>query len=142
MKLQPSLIIWTVICFCLLMLVLDRLLFRPLLQHMDRRSERVKGAKRLAVEAAEKEREEALRLAKEEQAKKLAEAARAREKAEQLRRESEERLKALSRELDEKKAREENELAGLTEGCVQEISSRLDELAEAYAERLVADGRH
>ena len=41
MTIQPSVIIWTVICFCLLMLILDRLLFRPILKFMDARQEKI-----------------------------------------------------------------------------------------------------
>jgi F-type H+-transporting ATPase subunit b len=55
MTLQPSLIIWTVICFAVLMLVLSKLLFKPLLSFMDARNEKIAHAKELA-EKLEKER--------------------------------------------------------------------------------------
>lgn len=40
MTIQPSVLIWTIINFCLFMLVADRLLFRPILAFMDKRREK------------------------------------------------------------------------------------------------------
>lgn len=45
MTIQPSILIWTLICFAVLMLVLDRLLFRPMLSFMDKRNEKIAAAK-------------------------------------------------------------------------------------------------
>ena len=39
MNIQPSVIIWTIICFFVLMFVLDRLLFRPMFAFMRVRRE-------------------------------------------------------------------------------------------------------
>ena len=44
MTIQPSILIWTLISFALLMLILDRLLFRPMLSFMDARNERIEAA--------------------------------------------------------------------------------------------------
>ncbi len=75
-NLQPSLIIWTVICFSLFALILNKLIFGPILALMDKRSERLSAAKahseelKSAREAAKLERaaleREAIRLASEE----------------------------------------------------------------------------
>jgi len=46
MTIQPSILLWTLISFCLLMLILDRLLFRPMLSFMDARNERIEAAMR------------------------------------------------------------------------------------------------
>ena len=57
MTIQPSVLIWSVVCFCLLALVLDRLLFRPLLSVMDKRQEKIDAA-RAKKNAALQERQE------------------------------------------------------------------------------------
>lgn len=44
MSFQPSIMVWTVICFCILMLILKNLLFKPLLQVMDSRNEKIQAA--------------------------------------------------------------------------------------------------
>ncbi|MBO6052892.1 MAG: hypothetical protein J6Q17_04075 [Clostridia bacterium] len=54
MTVQLPVLVWTVICFCLFALILDRLLFRPLLAHMDRRSEKIARAAQLRREHGEK----------------------------------------------------------------------------------------
>ena len=44
MNIQPSVIVWTVICFLLLMVILKNLLFTPVLKMIDSRREKVEGA--------------------------------------------------------------------------------------------------
>ncbi len=45
MSIQISVTIWTVICFILLMLILNNLLFKPVLEIMDKRREKIAAAK-------------------------------------------------------------------------------------------------
>ena len=65
MNVQPSVLIWTVINFCILMLVLNKLLFKPLLAFMDARRKKIddagaarENAAREAAEARERAEEE------------------------------------------------------------------------------------
>ena len=44
MTIQISIVVWTIICFLLLMLILKNLLFKPLLTLMDKRRERIERA--------------------------------------------------------------------------------------------------
>lgn len=44
MTIQISIVVWTIICFLLLMLILKNLLFKPLLSLMDKRKERIEKA--------------------------------------------------------------------------------------------------
>lgn len=44
MSIQPSVLVWTVICFLLLMVILKNLLFTPVLRMMDSRKEKVEAA--------------------------------------------------------------------------------------------------
>ena len=62
MNIQPNILIWTVLCFCAFMLILWRLLLRPLLRFMDAREERIAHARSLdksAQRAEEEARKEA-----------------------------------------------------------------------------------
>ncbi len=45
MTIQISVVIWTVICFVLLMIILNNLLFKPVLDIMDKRREKIAAAK-------------------------------------------------------------------------------------------------
>ena len=44
MNIQPSVIVWTVICFLLLMIILKNLLFTPVLKMLDSRKAKVEAA--------------------------------------------------------------------------------------------------
>lgn len=135
-NIQPSLIIWTVICFGLLMLVLDRLLFRPLLKLMDERKERAESARRRAGQARlELEaRESELALSREAERQRLLKEAS--EKAEAFRRDSEAELRALSGELEERVARNREDAAKLTDEALADVSASLDGFASDYAQML------
>ena len=61
MTVQPSVTLWTVLCFLALMLILDRLLFRPLLAFMDKRQEKIDRARREKAEALEERERELAR---------------------------------------------------------------------------------
>ena len=64
MNIQPNILIWTILCFCAFMLILWRLLLRPLLRFMDAREARIAHARSLdksAQRAEEKARREAER---------------------------------------------------------------------------------
>ncbi len=45
MNIQPSIMVWTVICFLLLTVILKNLLFKPVLKVMDSRREKTQAAK-------------------------------------------------------------------------------------------------
>ena len=45
MNIQPSIVVWTVICFLLLAVILKNLLFTPILKIMDSRREKTEAAK-------------------------------------------------------------------------------------------------
>ena len=44
MNIQPSVIVWTVICFLLLMVILKNLLFTPILRMLDSRKAKIEAA--------------------------------------------------------------------------------------------------
>lgn len=44
MNIQPSVMVWTVICFLILMVILKNLLFTPILKTMDSRREKIQAA--------------------------------------------------------------------------------------------------
>ncbi len=63
MNIQLPVVLWTVICFLILMLILKNLLFKPVFQVLDQRKKKLAEAekKKEAIEALEKEHE--IRLA-------------------------------------------------------------------------------
>ncbi len=53
MTIQLPILLWTLITFALAMLVLNRLLFRPMLAFMDKRQEKIDRAKAVLAERAD-----------------------------------------------------------------------------------------
>ncbi len=130
MTIQPSVTLWTILCFIALMLILDRLLFRPLLSFMDKRQEKIDKAQ-AEKDAARREREDALRQMDEDR---LAAEKRAMQEAAAA-------LDALetenARRLSERKAENERRLAALDEALDRE-SAELLAAMEAQAEPIAA----
>ena len=140
LSINPSEVIWTILCFFALLFVLDRLLYRPLVRFMDERKARVDAG--LNEEAAacaaieederdlEREREERLQEAKNElRAEK--------DRSEVRRAEALREAKQLAAETAEQG---KSEAAALREQTDRELHLRRDELAGRLAERLLNAG--
>lgn len=136
MTVQISVTVWTVLCFLGLMLILDRLLFRPLLRFMDARQEKIDRA-RARRESAQARREEelALRSARkaEQERAALAETA---AQLQAIRQESAElaRQKAAenARKLEEYKTALDKE----SQDIQRQLRGHIDQLSAAFAEGL------
>ena len=57
MTIEPSLIVWTVLCFLALMLILKKLLFQPMLTFMDTRNAKIEAARKAKEEEAAERRQ-------------------------------------------------------------------------------------
>ena len=65
MTIEPSLIVWTVLCFLALVLILKKLLFQPMLTFMDTRNAKIEAARKAKEDARTEYEAEARRLADE-----------------------------------------------------------------------------
>ena len=134
-------LIWTVICFLLFMLVLNGLLLKPVLRVMDARNDRIARAKALD-EKRRADAEEALRLA-EERSREARERAALEEKAalnagsERARAE----LEAYALALEEKEKESAGALGALAEETDAVLKASMDEMAEAFKNKLISGGR-
>ena len=97
MNIQPSVIVWTVICFLLLMVILKNLLFKPVLEVLDKRKEKVDFAEQKLrdIESISAKNQ---RLIAEEKAR--AEAESVAQAKEEVKRLSEEAISLLDLEAD------------------------------------------
>ena len=138
MNIQPNILIWTVICFCAFMLILWRLLLRPLLRFMDARDARIaharsldKSAQRAEEEARlEAERQLALRRRAEERRRDLQaqrEAGEAEQKAQ---------AQAFRQETEQRQAELEAEAAALGPELAVSLRGHVD----AFTEKLMSFG--
>ena len=65
MTIEPSLIVWTVLCFLALVLILKKLLFQPMLTFMDARNAKIEAARKAKEQAHAEYEAEMRRLAEE-----------------------------------------------------------------------------
>lgn len=138
LTIQPSVFIWTVICFCLLMLILNRLLFRPMLRFMDERQEKVNRA------AAKKEENRSLlaeaEAALEQRKRKNADltAANEQERIAAAQKEADQRLEQARRESERELQTQQEHFAAERRNFDAELEQGLEELAQAFVSKFVS----
>ncbi|MBR3145435.1 MAG: hypothetical protein IKF53_06050 [Clostridia bacterium] len=137
MNIEPSVLIWTVICFCAFALVINNLLFRPILKVMDERQKKIdkwnKKANLMETEAAERK------------AKKAEEAAISRENAkyeaakkkQELKAAAEQKLAEMRKENEDKLNSKINELKSHSLENAEIINGKMDDFVAAFTEKLV-----
>lgn len=138
MNIQLSVLLWTIICFCLMMLIMNKLLFKPLLSVMDARQEKINGARekkeshaRLCAQA-EKEIEEHRALQEKQWAENAAaEVAAARENAEK-------RLEEAQKQNEQKLEDYRQTLTSESAELKSKLDAGVEALATTFADRLVS----
>lgn len=139
MNIQLPVVLWTVICFIALMLILKFLLFNPVFEVMDKRKARIDAAKKKKEQAAAitEEHEKRLEI--------IAEDAK-------IQRENFIngelkliRIKTKTETAEAKAARfarveaYKKETEAQKEGIKNQFSSSVEDIAKAFAERLISD---
>ena len=139
MNVQISVTVWTVICFAALYLILNHLLFKPMLRLMDGREKKIAdaaAAKTAAVQALEEQRI-AAQAQQDEQSRLAREQAKA--DAEQVRLEGKQLLEDAKKDrlvaVEEFRTRMETEYAQE----LQVIDTQADEAAGRFLANLFAD---
>ncbi len=130
MTIQLSVLIWTVITFCVLMFFLNRCLFRPMLAFMDARKEKIARAHKqqeeaaLALEAAKEKAAERRALAeKEARAALEAMVAQTREAAVQEMDAADERYAQLLEQQREQLEKDKRSLQQMLDDGVEKLAS-------------------
>lgn len=138
MTIQLSVVIWTVICFCLLMLILNRLLFRPLLKFMDARQEKIDLAaqKRKADEEALAKAE--LALAERNARNAELTAAKIREECARARADADRELSALRQTTQQATEKKKADLVSESHLFDHRLESGLESLAQAFVAKFVS----
>lgn len=138
MNIQLPVVLWTVICFLLLMLILKNLLFKPIFRVMDQRKEKIAKANEKKAEIARlteehEKRMEILRADAEIQKQNLIkselELIRTKNKAE-----TEKMKTARLKNVEEYKLTAEKE----KEAIIDSFNNLSDEIVRAFADRLIS----
>lgn len=138
MTIQLPVLLWTVICFCLLVFILNHFLFKPMLVFMDRRQEKIDRA-------ARKKEEHARALAEAETAMAAFRAEEERHMAERIqteiagaKREAEDLVTITHRKQNQNLDLHVAELELESKEIETVMDTRLEELAKLYVSTLLS----
>ena len=137
MTVQLPVLLWTVICFGALILILQNLLFKPMLAFMDRRGERIaKAAEKQAAERrAAEEAQAALERFREEEEKHISALSAA--ALNDARREADRMLGEAAEKHAEFLGRRRDELTRESEEIRNTLDGNAQELARAWLRSLI-----
>ncbi len=138
MTIQLSIIIWTVICFSLLMLILRNWLFKPVLDMLDKRREKIEAArnKKAMIDDINATNQNRISAQKEEYLK----AKKQSEKLflEELKTESKKQIEAAQKnrleKVDAYRAQMKNDYSHM----VDSVRESIEKAAEIFAEKIVS----
>ena len=141
MSIQISVIIWTVICFLLLMLILHNWLFKPVLEVMEKRRNRIEKAKEKQLEIQRLSAEHESMLAEQKKTFLKEQKAKADMEIEKIQADS-------KKSVDSARTVRLNTYETYREECAKEYSRILsnaekstEQIAEIFAERLISQPR-
>ena len=139
MTIQVSVVIWTIICFVMLMLILHFLFFKPILQIMDKRQERIDTAARKKAERIELVQEQEAERHRQEMQEYEKREKKLREELERFRMESKRAIEEANTErlqgLENYRIQTEAEHAGIME----ELNRNSETLAISFTESIIRE---
>ena len=138
MNIQPSIMVWTVICFLILCAILKNLLFEPVLKVIDSRHEKVAAAKekKRSIEKAVSDYEIQVgkdKILADERNRKLA-----KQRLEQIQLQSKKEIEAAQRQClaDMQKYRED--IAEEREKIVSSVAPKMETAAALFAKNIIS----
>ncbi len=139
MNIQPSIIVWTVICFVLLMLILNNLLFKPVLEVMDKRRKRVEDARKKSAERERiaKENEENKARAERISAELFEEMSK--KEAEKIQQDGKRKIQKAQKERLLKVNKYREQMKTEHNAIVLQVSPEMEKTAKIFADVLLSD---
>ena len=139
MNIQPSVVVWTVISFLLLMLILKNLLFKPVLEILDSRKEKIESAdKKLRdIESITAENNNRLVAAKEQaEAKSIA---KAKEKVQQIQSLGKKEIENAQRKCLSDIEEYRNGITGEYDKIVYSVAPKMETAAAIFAKNIISN---
>ena len=138
MNIQISVVIWTVICFMILMLILKNLLFTPVLRMLDSRKERIDAAreKKAEIERLTAENQKYIQEQKELDLEARKSAAKVR--AQEIQSEGKKKIEAAQREsLNEINAYRDS-ISDECEIIVKSVAPEMETVTEIFVNNIIS----
>ncbi|MDD6145510.1 MAG: hypothetical protein PUB43_00490 [Oscillospiraceae bacterium] len=138
MNIQVSVLIWTVICFLLLMLILHFLLFKPVLKVLDERKARIQKAqeKSETISALQQEHEQRREQQKIEYIEKRKDEAKA--IANNIQSEGKKQIEATQRQRQQQAEEYRKRITQEYEDIINQVSPKMETAAAIFAKNLIS----
>ena len=136
---QLSVIIWTVICFFLLLLIVSKLLLKPVLEIIDQRRKKLEDARAKEAEYAKLAEDQAKELEKKQAERKLALEAAAKEEVAFIQANEKNELKQAHTDSLENINAYRQELEKNHRQIVNALSPKMEEVAEIFVKQIISD---
>lgn len=139
MSIQPSVIVWTVICFLLLMIILKNLLFTPVLKMLDSRKEKVEAADRKLREIESIEAENAKRIAAEKIRAEAESVAKAKQQVQQIQLQGKKEIENAQRKCLSDIEEYRQGITGEYDKIVYSVAPKMETAAAIFAKNIISD---
>lgn len=139
MNIQPSVIIWTVICFVLLMLILKNLLFKPVLEVLDKRQEKIASAKKKLRDIERIKAENERSLAEEKARAEAKSIAEAKEKVQQIQSGGKKEIENAHRKCLSDIEEYRNGIKGEYDNIVYSVAPKMETAAAIFAKNIISN---
>lgn len=138
MNIQLSVLIWTVICFLLLMLILHFFLFKPVLKVLDERKARIQKAqeKSETISALQQEHEQRREQQKIEYIEKRKDEAKA--IANNIQSEGKKQIEATQRQRQQQAEEYRKQITQEYEDIISQVSPKMETAAAIFAKNLIS----
>lgn len=139
MNIQPSVIVWTVICFLLLAVILKNLLFTPVLKMLDSRREKVENANRKLKDIENITAENERRLAEEKARAEAESIALAKKRVQQIQSQGKKEIENARRKSLSDIEEYRNGITGEYDKIVYSVAPKMETAAAIFARNIISD---
>ena len=139
MSIQPSVIVWTVICFLLLMVILKNLLFTPVLKVLDSRKAKLEAAEKKLRDIESITAENERRLAAEKERAEAQSIAQAKEKIQQIQSHGKKEIENARRKCLSDIEEYRQGITGEYDKIVYSVAPKMETAAAIFAKNIISN---
>ena len=139
MSIQPSVIVWTIVCFLVLMLILKNLLFKPVLNVIDSRKEKIDAAENRLKEIESVTMENERRLNEEKERVEAESVAQAKLTVQQIQSNGKKEIELAQRKCLSDIEEYRKDITEEYDKIVYSVASKMETAAAIFAKKIISD---
>ena len=139
MSIQPSVIIWTIVCFLILMVILKNLLFKPVLNVMDSRKEKIDAAENKLKEIESITAENERRLNEEKERAEAESVVQAKLKVQQIQSNGKKEIELAQRKCLSDIEEYRKDITEEYDKIVYSVAPKMETAAAIFAKKIISD---